>query len=148
MNATSILSKLQGVTRNGDGWKACCPAHDDKTPSLSIKEGDDGRTLLHCHAGCTLEAVCAAMNIKPADLFADGHRNGSPGRIVATYPYHDAAGKVLFEVVRYDPKDFRQRKPDATALDGWTWNTRGVEKVLFRLPEIHSRRCRRQIHFL
>ena len=76
------------------------------------------------------------MNITPADLFADGHRNGSPARIVATYPYHDAAGKVLFEVVRYDPKDFCQRKPDATALDGWTWNTKGVEKVLFRLPEI------------
>ena len=55
---------------------------------------------------------------------------------MATYPYHDAAGKVLFEVVRYDPKDFKQRRPDSTAIDGWTWNTKGVNKVLFRLPEI------------
>lgn len=42
---------------------------------------------------------------------------------------------MLFEVVRYEPKTFRQRKPDST-LEGWTWNTKGVEKVLFRLPEI------------
>jgi len=38
MNITQILSRLQGVTRNGDGWKALCPAHDDQTPSLSIME--------------------------------------------------------------------------------------------------------------
>ena len=136
MNTTQFLSLLQGVKKSGNGWTAKCPAHDDGTASLSISTGDDGRTLLHCHAGCTLDAVCAGMNITPADLFADGHRNGSPARIVATYPYHDAAGKVLFEVVRYDPKDFRQRRPDATAPDLWTWNVRGVQKVLFRLPEI------------
>jgi 5S rRNA maturation endonuclease (ribonuclease M5) len=139
MDITQILSRLQGVTRNGDGWKARCPAHDDQTPSLSIMEGDDGRTLLKCHARCTTEAICAKLNLTLADLFADnGHaskRNGSPGRIVATYPYHDAAGKVLFEVVRYDPKDFKQRRPDSTAIDGWTWNTKGIKKVLFRLPE-------------
>jgi hypothetical protein len=71
--------------------------------------------------------------LKLSDLFTD---NDSPARIVATYPYHDAAEKVLFEVVRYAPKDFKQRRPDATTIDGWTWNTKGVEKVLFRLPEI------------
>jgi predicted transcriptional regulator len=81
MNITQILSRLQGVTRNGDGWKALCPAHDDQTPSLSIMEGDDGRTLLKCHAGCSTEAICAKLNLTLADLFADnGHaskRNGS-----------------------------------------------------------------------
>ena len=75
------------------------------------------------------------MNITPADLFADETKQGQR-RIVATYPYHDAAGKVLFEVVRYDPKDFKQRRPDTTAIDCWTWNTKGIKKVLFRLPEI------------
>jgi DNA primase len=140
MNTTSILSRLQGVTRNGDGWKARCPAHDDKNPSLSISESADGKILIHCHAGCTPDAVCAALGVKLSDLcggneHAANKRNGSPGRIVATYPYHDKAGKVLFEVARYDPKDFRQRRPDATAPDGWTWNTKGIKKVLFRLPE-------------
>lgn len=134
MNTTSILSRLQGVKRKGEGWIARCPAHDDHTPSLSIRHGDDGRTLLHCHAGCTPEAVCAALNITTADLFADETKL-TQQQLVTTYPYHAAGGKLLFEVVRYDPKDFKQRRPDATAIDGWTWNTRGVEKVLFRLPE-------------
>jgi AAA domain len=137
MNTTQILDLLQGVTRNGDGWKARCPAHDDQTPSLSIKEGDDGRTLLKCHAGCTTEAICAKLNLTLADLFPPKEtRNGGSKRIVASYNYHDRDGKLAFQVVRYEPKDFRQRKPDTTAPDGWTWNTRGVEKVLFRLPEI------------
>lgn len=137
MNTTSILSRLQGVTRNGDGWKARCPAHDDKNPSLSITEGDDGRTLLKCFAGCTAEAICDKLNLTLGDLFPPKERrNGSGKRIVATYDYHDASGKVVFQVARFEPKDFRQRKPDATATDGWTWNTKGVEKVLFRLPEI------------
>jgi P4 family phage/plasmid primase-like protien len=135
MNTTQILSQLQGVTRNGDGWKARCPAHDDKTPSLSITEGDDGRTLLKCFAGCTAEAICAKLNLKLADLFPPKETsNGSGKRIVATYDYHDASGKAVFQVVRYDPKDFRQRQPDGKG--GWTWTTKGIEKALFRLPEI------------
>ncbi|HTV75695.1 MAG TPA: hypothetical protein VMD57_01765, partial [Candidatus Baltobacteraceae bacterium] len=129
------MSLLQGVTRNGDGWIAKCPAHDDQNPSLSIRQGDDGRTLLKCFAGCTADSICAALNLTTADLF-DGDSKRVQRHIVATYPYHDAGGKLLFEVVRFDPKDFRQRRPDATALGGWTWNTKGVEKVLFRLPEI------------
>ncbi len=59
--------------------------------------------------------------------------NGSK-RIVATYEYTDASGKLLFQAVRYDPKDFRQRQPDGKG--SWIWNLKGVELVLFRLPEI------------
>ncbi len=55
-------------------------------------------------------------------------------RIVATYDYRDRDGKTLFQVVRYEPKDFRQRRPDGKG--GWIWNMDGVEKVLFRQPEI------------
>lgn len=133
MEITSILERLQGVKKSGSGWTARCPAHDDKNPSLAISEGADGKILLKCHAGCDTRNVCAALNIKPADLFPE--RDKTQWRIAATYDYKDAKGKLLFQVCRLDPKDFRQRKPDATALDGWTWNTRGVEKVLFRLPE-------------
>ena len=46
-----VLSKLPEAKRNGKGWHARCPAHDDRQPSLSIAEGDDGRALMHCHAG-------------------------------------------------------------------------------------------------
>jgi 5S rRNA maturation endonuclease (ribonuclease M5) len=137
MTTAEILSRLERVKKTADGWMARCPGHQDKTPSLSIKTGDDGRTLFHCQAGCRTEHVCAALGITLADLFAEKpDRNGAGKRIVATYPYHDADGKLLFEVVRFEPKDFRQRRPDSTALDGWTWNTRGVQRVLFRVPEI------------
>ena len=95
MNTTQILDLLQGVTRNGDGWKARCPAHDDQTPSLSITEGDAGRTLLKCFAGCTVESICASINITTADLFAE--REKSDRRIVATYDYHDRDGKMAFQ---------------------------------------------------
>ncbi len=58
------------------------------------------------------------------------------GEIVATYDYRDERGELLFQVCRFDPKDFRQRRPDASKLDGWNWSTKGVRRVLFRLPQI------------
>lgn len=67
-----VLERLDGVTRAGKTYKALCPAHSDKTPSLSVKEGDDGRALLHCFAGCGVEGIVAAMGLSMSDLFADG----------------------------------------------------------------------------
>jgi putative DNA primase/helicase len=64
-----VLSRLEGVKKNGKGWNALCPAHEDHDPSLSVKEGDDGRVLLHCFAGCEGGAVMAAMGLTFADLF-------------------------------------------------------------------------------
>ncbi len=107
-----------------DGWLVCCPAHEDTKPSLSVTDTANGRVLIHCHAGCTPEAVVKAAGLKMSDLMPE-KRNGQhqpTGKIVATYDYPDADGKLLFQVVRFEPKDFRQRKPDATAVDGWRWN--------------------------
>src|SRR5262249_1875808 len=61
MQIENVLSKLAGVRKAGKGWKARCPAHDDQNPSLSVDIGDEGRVLLYCHAGCTLQAVCDEM---------------------------------------------------------------------------------------
>jgi hypothetical protein len=66
-----VLSKLPSAKRNGQGWHARCPAHDDRRASLSIAEGDDGRALLHCHAGCEPDAICGAIQLRPADLFPE-----------------------------------------------------------------------------
>lgn len=71
--------------KSGAGWCSRCPAHDDSTPSLSINAGEDGRALLHCHAGCSSEAVCGAIGLRSADLFADdasrlGERKGRAPR--------------------------------------------------------------------
>ena len=54
MSAEILLSKLDKVKRTGAGrWLACCPAHADKGPSLSLRETDDGRVLVYCFAGCS-----------------------------------------------------------------------------------------------
>lgn len=118
-----------------------CPAHDDTSPSLSINEGQDGRILVKCHAGCSVDSVVTALGLSTGDLFANesAKRRGRPSKplqVVTTYPYRDKAGKLLFEVCRMEPKDFRQRRPDTSALDGWTWDLKGVRKVPFRLPEL------------
>jgi AAA domain/CHC2 zinc finger len=65
-----IVDRLN-AKRNGTQWRAKCPAHDDRTPSLSISEGRDGRVLLKCHAGCGLEDILAAAGLTKADLFPE-----------------------------------------------------------------------------
>ena len=68
-----ILDALESVTghkphRNGRQWQARCPAHDDRRPSLSISEGDDGRALVRCHAGCRAEAIVSVLGLELRDL--------------------------------------------------------------------------------
>lgn len=64
-----MLAKLDRVKRVGPGkWTARCPAHEDKAPSLSIREMDDGRVLLHDWAGCSTVAVIAALGLRWSEL--------------------------------------------------------------------------------
>ena len=69
MNLEVFLGRLHSVKRYGTGWMARCPAHEDKTSSLSIAERN-GKLLLHCFGGCTTEAVCEAMGIRVSQLFS------------------------------------------------------------------------------
>lgn len=67
-----ILPLLSGVKSNGSGkWTACCPAHEDKSPSLAIKELDDGQLLLHCFGGCSVVDVVRALGLSMEDLWPD-----------------------------------------------------------------------------
>jgi hypothetical protein len=67
----AVFAGLVQARRTGAGrWKARCPAHNDHSPSLSIRAGDDGRVLLLCRAGCALEKILAAMKLGKRDLFA------------------------------------------------------------------------------
>ena len=63
-----------GLKQCGSGWTCRCPVHDDHNPSLSISIGDDRRVLVHCHAGCPAEAVCAALGLQLGDLFETDSR--------------------------------------------------------------------------
>ncbi len=64
-----ILNKLEKVKKNGAGNMACCPAHNDKNPSLSVTEGKDGVILLKCFVGCRTESIVEAMGLEMKDLF-------------------------------------------------------------------------------
>src|SRR5262245_53157922 len=61
-------AQFEHVRPCGQGFSARCPAHEDQQNSLSISSGDDGRVLVHCHAGCTLEAVLQARGLSMADI--------------------------------------------------------------------------------
>ena len=72
MKANEFLSRLEKVRRTGDGrWIACCPAHDDKSPSLAVREIDDGRVLVHCFAGCSVEEVLTSVGMTFDALFPE-----------------------------------------------------------------------------
>ena len=116
--------------RKGSGW--LCPNHDDHRPSLSVKEGKDGRTLLKCHSGCSTEGVVRTLGMTMAVLFGDNGRGDAASRIVITYDYKKGNGELLYQVCRLEPKGFRCRRPDGDT--GWIWNLKGVRRVL--LPRV------------
>lgn len=64
-----VLARLEGVRHHGDGWTARCPAHADRHASLTIAEGDDGRVLICCFAGCHVSAIVGALGLRLRDLF-------------------------------------------------------------------------------
>jgi len=142
--ANKVLEKLPDAREVGDSqWEARCPAHDDRRASLSVAEADDGTVLLKCHAGCGADQITQAVGLTLRDLFPSSNGNGKPkpqangqtkSRLVKAYSYHDAEGNLVFQVVRFTPKDFRQRRPDGQG--GWLWNLSGVNRVAYRLPEL------------
>jgi hypothetical protein len=72
MAVDAILGRLSRVKASGrDKWLACCPAHEDQTPSLAIRELDDGRVLVHCFGGCSALDVVESLGLDMADLFPE-----------------------------------------------------------------------------
>lgn len=133
-----ILARLQGVKKNGSGWMACCPAHADKNPSLSVSE-KDGKVLLKCFAGCTYEQIIAALDMPvndsaPKTPKQSKPKNGVKREIKQTYDYTDKSGQLIFQVVRFEPKSFSQRHPGGKT--GWVWNMKDIEPVIYHLPDV------------
>jgi len=64
-----LISRLEGVKPNGNGYVARCPAHDDRVASLSVGTGSDGRALVKCFAGCDTKDIVAAKGLQMSDLF-------------------------------------------------------------------------------
>jgi hypothetical protein len=71
-----VLDRLEGVKPSKPGsWIAICPAHEDKSPSLSVRELEDGRVLIHCFAGCEVSEILRAIGLTITDLFARPRAN-------------------------------------------------------------------------
>ncbi len=123
-----------GVQFRGNACK--CPFHDDQRASAGVYE-KDGVWRFKCQpcgAGGDVEDVRKLFEGNTRKPANNGHANGSAKRIVATYKYTDAAGSLLYEALRYEPKDFRQRRPDGHG--GWIWKLEGVPRVLYRLADL------------
>jgi 5S rRNA maturation endonuclease (ribonuclease M5) len=132
MQLAEFLSHFQNTKPADDGqWSARCPAHDDNRASLGINQSAPEHYLVNCLAGCQVDAVLSAAGLKMQDLFPPKQEQS---RIVATYDYRDESGALLFQTVRFEPKDFRQRVP--TFEGGWSWKLGTTRRVLYRLPEL------------
>ncbi|MDQ3132855.1 MAG: AAA family ATPase [Acidobacteriota bacterium] len=124
-----ILPLLNGVKQSSSGYTSRCPAHDDRKNSLSLAEAENGKLLVNCFVGCSFQSVIAALNIAPN---SNGHK--SPKIIETIYDYPDEFGKVLYQNVRYEGKDFRWRRYNENGKE--VWNLTGVQRVPYRLPEL------------
>ena len=97
-----ILSRLQRVKKIApDKWTALCPAHDDRRPSLSIREADDGKILLHCWAGCGAADIVNALGLTLADLFPRTNRYnvGEPRSVRRVWAHREALQGIAHEVI-------------------------------------------------
>ena len=126
MSFEALLDRLDGVKETGPGkYLSRCPSHDDRSPSLAIKEGDDGRILLHCFAGCETENVLSAIGLTFADVM--------PERIGQEHAYKPVRNRISAKdalstldheslVVAIIGADFLEHKE----IDGETWDRLGA----------------------
>ena len=68
-NLEGILSRLTKVRGRNGNWVACCPAHEDRSPSMTIRETPDGKILMHCFSGCSISDIAGAVGVDLSDLF-------------------------------------------------------------------------------
>ncbi len=150
--------------RHGEAWSARCPAHDDRDPSLSIGTGTDARVLLHCHAGCAVEAIVATIGLGMKDLMpapvADVRRHSAPqrtqsaatfvtsddaaaalerkhGPCAARWTYTDGQGVSVGEVLRWNPPaGGKIVRPISRRGDGWVIGAMPEPRPLLNLPEL------------
>ena len=132
-----ILSRLDRVKRVSGGYMARCPVHDDKNPSLSITEGDDGRVLLKCFAGCSTEEIVKALGLTMSDLFPPGSKpqkqRAAYVNTKPTYIYVNKEGEPLFGIVRTPQKQFMAVHLDG---DGWAYGMGGANPTIYNLPKV------------
>lgn len=164
-----VLDRLAdtGLHETGSGWSARCPAHDDGKASLSIAEGDEGRVLLNCHAGCDHKAIVSALGLEEADLFdrddqrrptAKAGKAKKAGKAYPTsaaavaaykrtlgeptdvYEYH-VAGELVGLVLRWSrPDGTKEIRPVSRHADGWRLEHMPTPRPLWMVDVVNQAR--------
>jgi len=148
--ASYYRTRFPGLKQMGPEWRGPCPVHqgDDANFAVNPKNG-----LAYCHSQCgrgwnilQLEQELSGRPWKECRQEVNsivGRPIRGPAKLkeIATYDYTDANGEFLFQVVRYEPKTFRQRrrvvKMDGTSAGiSWEYNIKGISRVLYRLPKV------------
>jgi hypothetical protein len=160
MPIATVLERFPDARRSGNGWIARCPAHEDRSPSLSIGEGNDGTILLHCHAGCKTEEILRARNLAWGDLKSESSRRSTSsslasrrgfategetvqwlerknGKASVVWRYQDENGTHVGSILRWSTSDGgKMIRP--ISVHGGEWHVRGMTAPhpLYALPDV------------
>lgn len=155
----TVLAGLEAKSAGDRKWKARCPAHEDRNPSLSVWLDDAGNVGLKCHAGCVTKAIAAALGIEVRDLFADSERRerepdrkplrsfakaaeavaaleSQNGKRSAFWTYSNAQGEPVGVIVRFDHAHGKTIRPVSRTPDGWILGGMPTPRPLYCLPEL------------
>lgn len=150
MNIHEFLGLLHNVRKERNGGRATCPAHDDENPSLYVREGSNGKILVKCFAGCSVEQICSALGISVGDLFPDPRPkiniklpdgippNWKGKRFTYLWPYRNQEGDTIGYVARYDGDGGKEIIPFFRRENG-RWKAgipRSSRLPLYRLPDV------------
>ncbi|NQY11907.1 MAG: AAA family ATPase [Flavobacteriales bacterium] len=140
-NTSQILDQLEKVKKSGNGYIACCPAHNDKNPSLSVTFNGSG-VLLHCHAGCDYKDIINSLNMSSPKFATNPNINyvstTNSRQIKEIYDYRDANGSLQFQIIRYANKSFSIRQRDKSYSNSWINNGQGLTLIPYNLPKINK----------
>ena len=141
MRSFTEIIELVAAKKSGTNWLAKCRAHDDRSPSLAVAEGDDGRTLFTCHAGCDIEAILSAFELAWEDVLPASKNTSGTGSISRKrekcWEIRDTGGELVAEHIRIDGdgrKRFVWRRDGQSGLGGLA-----VAKLpLYRVDQVSS----------
>lgn len=129
--------------RTPTGWKACCPAHEDKDPSLFLADGEDGGVALRCYAGCDYQDIVRALESKGAELSGTRSRDQIPsehfqlGAYHSHWDYHSTIGSIIMRICRWEqPGGKKDIRPLIKTADGWKWAHHPTPRPLFALDRL------------
>ncbi|TDI42411.1 MAG: hypothetical protein E2P02_13100 [Acidobacteria bacterium] len=134
MRSFAEIIELVGAKKSGANWLALCRAHDDRSPSLAVAEGDDGRTLFTCHAGCDTEAILSVYGLKWEDVLPAREKTRDKR---TTWETRDIRGELVAEHIRIDTdgkKRFVWRRDGQSGLGGM----KAAKLPLYRSEKISS----------